>query len=272
MTLSFVRPATAPLSRRVLLALLLAGAALAIAVAPALNGALLVLAFFAAALWRGANVLVVAPLAAGVIALIAAPAAPLPYFEANFANPAGEFVARFLLLFLAGAVFGRLMAESGCAAGIARAVVARVPRRLAPVAVAFVCATLTMAGVGVFVIAFSMYPIARAVFVRLALPLALIPATIALGAFTATMTAIPGAPSLTNIIAAAALGTTGFAAPGIGLAAGAAIFAAGAAWLTIRASRAREVQVRPTRRSIAPLCRGGWRCCPCSRPLQPTRR
>lgn len=52
-------------------------------------------------------------------------------------------------------------------------------------------------------------------------PARLIPETIAPGAFTFTMTALPGTPSIRNAIPMATVGTTPFAAPGLGLIAGA---------------------------------------------------
>ena len=63
----------------------------------------------------------------------------------------------------------------------------------------------------------------------------LIPATIALGAFTFTMTALPGTPSIQNAIPMATFGTTPFAAPGLGLIAGAVMLVLGLGWLRYRA-------------------------------------
>jgi len=94
---------------------------------------------------------------------------------------------------------------------------------------------MTIGGVGVFVIAFAVYPVACEVHRRLGLRASLIPAGIALGAFTGTMTALPGAPSLTNVVASAQLGTTGFAAPAPGLFATAVMAVLGGLWLTWRA-------------------------------------
>jgi hypothetical protein len=162
----------------------------------------LVLALFAAVLWRGASVIVAAPVFALILAAFLEGPRALVFFEHNFASSAGNFVARYFLIFLLGAILGRVLVESGCAAGVARRFWRGGAPWRAPLAVAAACALMTLGGVGVFVIAFAMQPIAREIYARARLPLALAPAAIALGAFTATMTAIPGAPSLTNIIAA----------------------------------------------------------------------
>lgn len=197
-----------------------------------------VLVAFAAALWRGMPVVLVAPALAAALALLVAGDEATTWFETRFAAPVGRFVTEFLVLFVLGAIFGRAMDESGCAGALAAAVSRRRTRAQAPLAVAGLCAILTLGGVGVFVIAFSVFPIARRIYARERLPIALAPAAIALGAFTATMTAVPGAPSLTNIVAARALGTDAFAAPVPGLLAALVMAVFGGWWLARVAARA----------------------------------
>ncbi|WP_138464261.1 GntP family permease [Poseidonocella sp. HB161398] len=198
----------------------------------------LALAAFICLLWRGASVLWAAPALAGFLALVNGATPPVPFFETSFAVPAAAFVAKFLPIFVMSAVFGHALAESGCAGSLAGGLARGVPRCCAPLVVAGVCGLLAMGGVGVFVIAFSVFPVARAIYQRERLPAGLAPAAIALGAFTMTMTAIPGAPSLNNIIASAHLGTTAFAAPVPGLAAALVMAVFGGWWLVRRAARA----------------------------------
>lgn len=196
------------------------------------------LAGFVALLWRGASVFLAAPLLAAGLALGSAMHAPLQFFEAHFARPAGTFVTQFLPVFTMSAIFGRLFADSGCARCLADALADRVTRGWAPVAVAGLCVLMTLGGVGVFVIAFSVFPLARAVFARFDLPLSLAPGAIAFGAFTFAMTAMPGSPSLTNVVASAAFGTNSFAAAWLGGTAALTTALAGTAWLVHRASTA----------------------------------
>ena len=66
--------------------------------------------------------------------------------------------------------------------------------------IVLVCALLTYGGVSLFVVVFAVYPFAAEMFRQSNMPKRLIPATIALGAFTFTMTAIPGTPQIQNII------------------------------------------------------------------------
>lgn len=75
------------------------------------------------------------------------------------------------------------------------------------------------------------------------MPKRLIPGAIALGAFTVTMTALPGTPAIQNAIPNPYFGTDGFAAPGLGTIAALIMFAGGVGWLTWRsrvAARAGE--------------------------------
>ena len=191
---------------------------------------------FAFMLWRGAPAVLAAPVAAAAVVVALYPAAPGAAFETRFAEPAGAFFGQYLAIFVMGAMFGRIMVSSGCAAGLARPMIAAGSPPVALLSIAGLSAVMTLGGVGVFVIAFAVHPIASRVMERARLPRALGPAAIAFGAFTFTMTALPGAPSLTNIVAGAALGTSAFAAPSEGLVA-AAVMAVFGFWWLWRAAR-----------------------------------
>lgn len=102
------------------------------------------------------------------------------------------------------------------------------------------CAILTYGGVSVFVVAFAAYPIAAALFRQAEIPKRLIPGALVLGAGTFTMTAVPGMPSIQNAIPMPYFGTDLYAAPGLGLIAGALMLVGGMLWLHRRARQARE--------------------------------
>ena len=80
-----------------------------------------------------------------------------------------------------------------------------------------VCALLTYGGVSLFVVVFAVYPFAAEMFKQGDIPKRLIPGTIALGAFTFTMDALPGTPQIQNIIPTTFFKTDGWAAPWLGL-------------------------------------------------------
>jgi H+/gluconate symporter-like permease len=184
--------------------------------------------------WAGLSVLVLAPLLAGISAF-ATGAPVLAAYTQIFMVAAGGFVVSFFPLFLLGALFGKVMDASGAAQVLARAIATAVGSANAILAVVLACAVLTYGGVSLFVVAFVAWPLARALFAETGLPARLIPATIALGAFTFTMTALPGTPSIQNAIPMATFGTTPFAAPGLGMIAAAAMLGFGLAWLHYRA-------------------------------------
>jgi H+/gluconate symporter-like permease len=201
-------------------------------------GIVLALVLLMALAYRGVSVLLLAPLMA-LLATLFSPQAPLLASYTQVFMPAlGGFVIAFFPLFLLGAVFGKLMEASGAARVIAHAIVAWLGAQRAILAIVLACAVLTYGGVSLFVVAFAVYPIAAALFRQADLPKRLIPGTIALGAFTFTMTALPGTPAIQNAIPMPYFGTTPFAAPGLGLIGGAVMLVLGTLWLVRRAATA----------------------------------
>lgn len=202
-------------------------------------GILLALGLLMALAYRGISVLILAPLMA-LLATLLSPGTPLLASYTQVFMPAlGGFIVAFFPLFLLGAVFGKLMEDSGAARAIAHGIVARLGAQRAILAIVLACAVLTYGGVSLFVVAFAVYPIAAALFRQADIPKRLIPGTIALGAFTFTMTALPGTPAIQNAIPMPYFGTTPFAAPGLGLIGGAVMAVVGLLWLQRRARLAR---------------------------------
>ena len=140
------------------------------------------------------------------------------------------------------------MDDSGAALSIARSITERLGETRAVMAVVLACAALTYGGVSLFVVAFAVFPVADALFRQAAVPHRLIPPAIALGAFTFTMTALPGTPAIQNAIPMGYFGTTLFAAPVLGILASAIILGFGLWWLRVieaaRAPRRRGLQRR----------------------------
>lgn len=190
--------------------------------------------------YRGVTVLLLAPLMAALAVLLSGDARwLLPLYTDTFMGALGGYVLQYLPLFLLGALFGRLMADSGAAGTLARWIVRTLGERHAVLTVVLACALLTYGGVSLFVVAFAIYPIARDLFEAADIPKRLVPATIALGAFTFTMTALPGSPAIQNAIPIPYFGTNGFAAPGLGLLAASFMLGGGMVWLLRRAAAAR---------------------------------
>ncbi|WP_299736214.1 GntP family permease [uncultured Roseobacter sp.] len=186
--------------------------------------------------YRGWPVLLAAPVMALLAALLATDPL-LATLTQRFMPSTGGFVVAFLPLFLLGAVFGKLMEASGAAMALAHAIVAKLGPNQALPAVVLSCAALTYGGISLFVVAFAIYPLAVALFRASGLPHRLIPAAIALGAFTFTMSALPGSPAIQNAIPMPYFGTTAFAAPGLGVIAGFIMGAGGLLYLSYAAGK-----------------------------------
>ncbi|MCW0121765.1 GntP family permease, partial [Bacillus subtilis] len=77
---------------------------------------------------------------------------------------------------------------------IAKTIVRLVVAKRAILAIVLMCAVLTYSGVSLFVVVFAVYPFAKNMFQEANITKRLIPGTIALGAFTITMDALPGTP------------------------------------------------------------------------------
>jgi H+/gluconate symporter-like permease len=107
------------------------------------------------------------------------------------------------------------------------------------VAIVIVCALLTYGGVSLFVVVFAVYPFAVEGFRAVNIPKRLIAGTIAMGAFTFTMDALPGTPQIQNIIPTAFFHTTSTAAPVLGILGSIFIFVAGVSYLHWRGVKAR---------------------------------
>ncbi len=189
--------------------------------------------------YRGINVLVLAPLMALLAVLAQGDLPILGTYTQVFMSALGRYAMQFFPLFLLGAIFGKLMDDSGSAAVISRWIVGRVGADRAILAVVLACGVLTYGGVSLFVVAFAVFPIAAALFRESGTPKRLIPGAIALGSFTFTMTALPGTPAIQNAIPSPFFGTDAFAAPGLGIIAGVIMFGGGTLWLNWRARNAR---------------------------------
>ncbi|WP_201555407.1 GntP family permease [Psychrobacter sp. 72-O-c] len=200
---------------------------------------LLLLMFFA---YRGYSVLILAPIMAILAVFLSGDfLSSIPAYTDVFMSALSGFLLKFFPIFLLGALFGRLMADSGAATAIANTVVKKLGASKAILAVILVCAILTYGGVSLFVVAFAIYPIAKDLFKAADIPKRLIPAAIALGSFTFTMTALPGTPAIQNAIPIPYYNTNVFAAPILGIIGGTIMFIFGWLWLQSRANKANAV-------------------------------
>ncbi len=203
-----------------------------------LLGIFLGLALLLGMSFRGWSVLLLAP-AAALIGAAFSGEPLLAHLTQTFMDGAARFIAQFFPIFLLGAVFGKLMEDSGSVSAIADFMTRKLGEERAILAIVLAGAFVTYGGVSLMVAFFVIVPMAQALFRAASIPLRLMPATIALGTSTFTMTALPGTPAVQNTIPMPFFGTTPFAAPGLGILASAIMLGFGLWWLTRAAARAR---------------------------------
>ncbi len=180
--------------------------------------------------FRGWSVLLLAP-AAALVAAFFAREPLLAHWTQTFMTSAAHFLAQFFPLFLLGALFGKLMEDSGSVNAIADFMMQKLGKQRAILAVVLAGAIVTYGGVSLFVAFFVLAPMAQELFRSAGIPRRLMPAAIVLGTATFTMSALPGTPSIQNAIPMPFFGTTPFAAPGLGILASLIMLGFGLWWL-----------------------------------------
>src|SRR5579864_8678099 len=189
--------------------------------------------------YRGWSVLLLAPAAALIAALFGGEPL-LANWTQVFMGSAARFLAQFFPLFLLGAVFGKLMEDSGAVSAVADYMTKRLGEHRVLLAVVLAGAFVTYGGVSLFVAFFVLAPMAQTLFRAAAIPRRLMPAAIVLGTSTFTMSALPGTPSIQNAIPMPFFGTTPFAAPGLGILASLIMLGFGLWWLHRREGTAKR--------------------------------
>ncbi|PHS25643.1 MAG: citrate transporter [Robiginitomaculum sp.] len=186
---------------------------------------------------RGMSILIAAPLCAIVIALTSGLTLLPPKgstevsFALSYMTGFTGFFRDWFLMFLLGAIFGKIMEDSGAAHAIAHWVISKLGVKHAVLAVVAACAILTYGGVSVFIVAFSVYPMAVGLFRDANLPRRFLPGTIAFGSVTFTMTSA-GSVEMQNWIPMQYLGTTTYAGWQVSLIVAIFMALAGFYWLT----------------------------------------
>lgn len=202
-------------------------------------GVLLGLAALIVFALRGMNIFIASLLAASIVAVTngqpIAEALTVAYSGTMF-----RFAEMFFLLFLAGAVFGRVMGNSKAAMSLATALTRLLGVERTLLVLVLASAFLTYGGVNVFIVVFTLYPLGLGLLQQANMPKRLFAAAGCLGGGTFTMTAMPGSPSIHNNIPAGTLGTSLSAGWGLGLIASGIMLALGLAYLEFERRRAIE--------------------------------
>lgn len=164
---------------------------------------------------RGINIIIAAILSSIVVAITGGlnlEKALAGYYMDGFTN----YFASWFLIFLLGAIFGKIMHETGAAESIAQWIKRTLGAKRAVFAVVAAAAIMTYGGVSLFVVGFAVYPIAVSLFRAANLPHRFIPAALVFGSISFTMTA-PGSPEIQNLIPTEFFGTTPTAGGWVGV-------------------------------------------------------
>jgi H+/gluconate symporter-like permease len=209
-----------------------------------LLGLILGLALLVYLTMRGVELLIAAPLCAlfvaatsGIAPFPSMAAAEAPAFTSAYMGGFVGFIQTWFFMFLLGSLFGKIMEASGAADSVAAWIVNRTGAKHAPLAVVLACAVLTYGGVSLFVVAFSVFPMALSLFKVANLPRRFIPAALAFGSVTFTMTSA-GSPEIQNWIPIKFLGTTPYAAAETSLVVAVSMAIGGYIWLRAMIRRA----------------------------------
>lgn len=111
--------------------------------------------------YRGVSLLILAPALAAFAVVASLEGRVLASYTQVFMGSTADFIALYFPVFLLGAVFGKLMEDSGSAEVLANAIIDTLGSGRAMLAVVLSCAVMTYGGVSLFVVAFAVYPIAR---------------------------------------------------------------------------------------------------------------
>src|SRR5690625_1397093 len=177
-----------------------------------LIGSVILLIYFT---MKGINIIIAALLSSAVIVITSGLNWEIAFTE-NYMTGFTDYFYSWFLVFLLGAIFGKIMQDTKSADSIANWIKNTLGPSRAVFAVVAAAAIMTYGGVSLFVVGFAVYPIAVSLFRAADLPHRFIPAALVFGSISFTMTA-PGSPEIQNIIPTEFFGTTPTAGGFIGV-------------------------------------------------------
>lgn len=134
-----------------------------------------------------------------------------PYME-GFAS----FASDYLLLFCIGAMFGKILEDSGASWRLANTIVKKTGEKWSLAAFCGLTMLLLYGGVSIFVIIFIILPIGKTLFERLRIPWSYFPGIAFIGTIPA-VGMLPGSLQILNIIPTQYFGTDLMAGPWVGI-------------------------------------------------------
>lgn len=158
----------------------------------------------------------------------------------TFMGGMSGFAGSWFLLFMLGSILGKVMGDSGASVGIANSMLKILGEKSVVLVVMLAGLILSYGGIGTFIIAFSLYPIAVALFQKADIPKKLIVATIMVMPVTVCMAMLPGSPSTQNLIPTTYFGTDAYAGPVLGILCAVIMFIAAYLYLNWQIGKAKK--------------------------------
>lgn len=222
-----------------------------------LIGIIIALAALIVLAMKGFNIILISPFLA-IFVMLMSGMDIIPTLTGAYMQSFAGFATNYFLVFMLGAVFAKLMEDSGAAKSIANGIIKLIGEKnkfAIIVAVMVISAVLTYGGISLFVCIFAVMPIARPLFKKMDIPWGLFLGSAMTGLGTFTMTCLPGTPQIQNIIPTTVLGTTLAAAPVIGIIAAVTIIAFDLWWLRydMKKLEARGIGFEATKGSLADI-------------------
>ncbi len=189
-------------------------------------------------IWKNWHMAIVSLLGA-LIVIVFNGMNPVAAITENFMTGMSGFAGSWFLLFMLGSIFGKVMGESGASVGIASSLLNLLGDKSVVLVIMITGLVLSYGGIGTFIIAFSIYPIAVALFQKADIPKKLIVATIMVCPVTVCMAMLPGSPSTQNLLPTTFFGTTAYAGAKIGIICSVIMFVAAYLYLNWQIKRAK---------------------------------
>lgn len=198
-----------------------------------LIGIIIALVIIIAGSMKNVSLIILSTIAALIVSLFGGVGVLNGY--STYIGGVGSSVVSLFPIFLGGQLFGAFLEKSGLTESIAAALIKKMGTEAIIIAVFAVSWLLLFCGVNVFVIIFTVYPLACAFFKLADIPRSLIPACV-LGA-AVSMQCLPGTATTANVLPTEALQVPAAAAPVIGIACSAFLALANCFYLNSQAKK-----------------------------------
>ena len=202
-------------------------------------GLILAIAVVVTLIWKNWHMALVS-LAGALVVILFNLMNPVTAISETFMGGMSSFAGNWFLLFMLGSILGKVMGDSGASVGIAGSMLKLLGDKSVVLVIMLAGLVLSYGGIGTFIIAFSVYPIAVALFQKADIPKKLIVATIMVCPVTVCMAMLPGSPSTQNLIPTSYFGTTAYAGPTLGIICSVLMFVCAFLYLNWQIRRAKK--------------------------------